>query len=113
MNRVRPLPTALLAALLPVLAQAALAAPDAPVTAVSAAHLVVNPTHDPSTPMQNAEAMADLLTGAVLLRVDGFGHTSLLNRSTCANDRIATYLVDLRLPPANTWCAQDRQPFED
>lgn len=39
MNRVRPLPTALLAALLLVLAQAAPAAPDAPVTAVRAAHL--------------------------------------------------------------------------
>lgn len=80
---------------------------------LSAAPLVVNTTHDPSTPMQNAEAMADLLPGAILLRVDGFGHTSLLNRSACADDRIATYLVDLRLPPANAWCAQDRQPFEE
>lgn len=74
---------------------------------LSAALLVVNTTRDPSTPMRNAEAMA------VLLRVDGFGHTSLLNRSTCADDRIAAYLVDLRLPPAHAWCVPDRQPFED
>ncbi|WP_269930607.1 alpha/beta hydrolase [Aminobacter sp. HY435] len=83
---------------------------DAP---LSAAPLVVNTTHDPSTPMQNAEAMADLLPGAVLLRVNGYGHTSLLNQSTCANDLIAAYLVDQKLPPPNTWCTQDRQPFED
>jgi pimeloyl-ACP methyl ester carboxylesterase len=75
--------------------------------------LVVNTTHDPSTPMPNAEAMARLMPGAVLLRVDGFGHTSLLNRSTCANERIAAYLVDLTLPPPNARCAQDRQPFEE
>lgn len=75
--------------------------------------LVVNTTHDPSTPMANAEAMAGLMPGAVLLTVNGFGHTSLLNRSSCANDRIAAYLTGLALPPPDTWCAQDRQPFEE
>ena len=75
--------------------------------------LVVNTTHDPSTPIENAEAMAKLMPGAVLLRVNGFGHTSLLNQSTCANDRIAAYLVDLKLPPPDAWCTQDRQPFEE
>lgn len=83
---------------------------DAP---LSAAPLIVNTTHDPSTPMQNAEAMADLLPGAVLLRVNGYGHTSLLNQSTCANDLIAAYLLDRKLPPPNVWCTQDRQPFEE
>ncbi len=78
-----------------------------------AAALVVNTTHDPSTPMPNAEAMAGLLPGAALLRVDGFGHTTLLNRSACADDRIAAYLADLSLPPPGTVCAQDRQPFEE
>ena len=62
--------------------------------------LVVNTTHDPSTPIENAEAMARLMPGAVLLRVNGFGHTSLLNQSTCANDRIAAYLVDLKAAAA-------------
>jgi pimeloyl-ACP methyl ester carboxylesterase len=77
------------------------------------APLIVNTTHDPSTPMPNAEAMAGLFPGAVLLRVNGYGHTSLLNPSTCANDLIAAYLLDRTLPPPDTWCAQDRQPFED
>ncbi len=77
------------------------------------APLIVNTTHDPSTPMQNAEAMAALLPKGALLRVDGFGHTTLLNPSACASDRIAAYLADLALPPPDSWCAQDRRPFED
>ena len=82
-------------------------------TPLSASPLIVNTTHDPSTPMQNAEQMADLLPGAVLLRVDGYGHTSLLNTSSCANDIISAYLIDGSLPAPDTWCAQDRQPFQD
>lgn len=81
-------------------------------TALSAPPLIVNTTHDPSTPMQNAEEMAELLPGAVLLRVNGYGHTSLLNASTCANDLISAYLIDGTLPVEGTSCAQDRQPFQ-
>ncbi len=80
---------------------------------LSAAPLIVNTTHDPSTPMQNARAMANLLPNAVLLRVNGYGHTTLLNRSSCANDVIAAYLRDRTLPRPDSWCAQDRQPFEE
>lgn len=67
---------------------------------------------DPSTPIPNAEATAALLPGAVLLRINGFGHTTLLNRSTCANNLIAAYLLDRTLPPRDTWCAEDLQPFD-
>lgn len=81
-------------------------------TPLSARPLVVNTTHDPSTPMPNAEEMIDALPGAVLLRVNGYGHTTLLNPSTCANDRIAAYLTEGTLPPPDTFCAKDRQPFE-
>jgi pimeloyl-ACP methyl ester carboxylesterase len=79
----------------------------------AAAPLVVNTTHDPSTPMQNAEAMAGLLPGAVLLIIDGYGHTTLLNRSSCADALIAAYLTKLEPPPPGTRCTQDRQPFEE
>ena len=82
-------------------------------TPQSASPLIVNTTHDPSTPMQNAERMAELLPGSVLLRVNGYGHTSLLNTSSCANDIISAYLIDGSLPAPDTWCAQDRQPFQD
>jgi hypothetical protein len=57
--------------------------------------------------------MARLLPGAVLLPVDGYGHTSLLNRSACADGVIAAYLLDLTPPAPGMRCAQDRQPFED
>lgn len=79
---------------------------------LSARPLVVNTTHDPSTPMQNAEQMIEVLPGAVLLRVNGYGHTTLLNQSSCANDLIGTYVNNGTPPPPDTFCAQDRQPFE-
>lgn len=82
-------------------------------TELSASPLIVNTTHDPSTPMQNAEEMATLLPGSVLLRVNGYGHTSLLNTSACANAAISAYLVGERLPAPDTYCAQERQPFQD
>ena len=82
-------------------------------TPLSANPLIVNTTHDPSTPMQNAEQMAELLPGAVLLRVNGYGHTSLLNTSTCADELISAYLTETKLPLPDTWCAQDRQPFQN
>jgi len=74
--------------------------------------LVVNTTHDPSTPYKNAVQNSDLLEGSVLLTVNGYGHTSLLNRSTCADDLIAAYILDGTLPEAGTFCAQDKQPFQ-
>lgn len=79
---------------------------------LSARPLVVNTTHDPSTPYQNATAMAELLDGAVLLTVNGYGHTSLLNPSACAYDHITRYILTGALPAAGTYCAQDIQPFE-
>jgi pimeloyl-ACP methyl ester carboxylesterase len=81
-------------------------------TPLSASPLVVNTTHDPSTPIGNAEEMAELLPSSTLLTVNGYGHTSLLNTSTCANDAVASYLLTTR-PPTVRHCAQDRQPFED
>jgi len=82
-------------------------------TELSARALIVNTTHDPSTPMQNAEEMATPLPGSVLLRVNGYGHTSFLNTSICANASITTYLIDEHLPAPGTYCAQERQPFEN
>lgn len=80
-------------------------------TPLSAAPLIVNTTHDPSTPIGNAVEMAGLLPGAVLLTVNGYGHTSLLNPSTCASDAIAAYLVSGQMPTVR-FCEQDRQPFQ-
>ncbi|WHU45492.1 alpha/beta hydrolase [Gordonia sp. L191] len=78
----------------------------------SAPALIVNTTHDPSTPMKNAEANARLLDKSVLLTVDGYGHTSLLNPSSCADKAITAYIENGDLPVPGTRCTQDRSPFQ-
>ncbi len=63
--------------------------------------------------MAERPATARLMPGSVLLRVNGYGHTTLLNASACANTAIAAYLIDEQLPEPGMYCAQDRQPFQD
>jgi hypothetical protein len=55
--------------------------------------------------------MSRLLGRARLLTVDGFGHTEMLNPSTCAGNYQNRYLLTGALPPAGTVCPQDGQPF--
>jgi hypothetical protein len=52
-----------------------------------------------------------LLPGARLITVQGYGHTELANPSTCAQDYVASYLINGTLPKANATCAQDATPF--
>jgi pimeloyl-ACP methyl ester carboxylesterase len=73
--------------------------------------LVIGNTLDPDTPYKGAIAMANDLARGRLLTVQGYGHTTLLNPSTCANDYETQYLVDGKLPPSGTVCHQDTQPF--
>ncbi len=73
--------------------------------------LVIGNTTDPATPHKNSVKMAKQLADARLLTVQGYGHTALLNRSTCANDYTVAYLIDGVLPPAGTICPQDAAPF--
>jgi hypothetical protein len=77
----------------------------------SAAVLVIGNTGDPSTPYAGAMAMSGLLGRARLLTIDGYGHTALLNPSTCANDYESAYFLRGALPPPATVCQQDRAPF--
>lgn len=73
--------------------------------------LVIGNTFDPATPYTSSQRMAEELADGRLLTVDGFGHTQLLNRSACAQELVAAYLVDGTLPPEGTRCAQDGSPF--
>jgi pimeloyl-ACP methyl ester carboxylesterase len=73
--------------------------------------LVINTTHDPATPYQDAVQTARLLARARLLTVTGYGHTELLNPSTCANRQSSRYLIAGTLPPVGTTCPQDAAPF--
>jgi pimeloyl-ACP methyl ester carboxylesterase len=74
--------------------------------------LVIGNTNDPSTPYQNSVAMAQELAQARLLTVQGYGHTVLLNPSSCASQYESDYLISGTLPAAGTVCQQDALPFQ-
>ncbi|MFF9687213.1 alpha/beta hydrolase [Streptomyces sp. NPDC014623] len=73
--------------------------------------LVVGTTYDPSTAYPNSRAMAEELADARLLTNEGYGHTALLNPSSCVQDHESRYFIDGTLPPAGTTCRQDTPPF--
>jgi pimeloyl-ACP methyl ester carboxylesterase len=73
--------------------------------------LVVNPTYDPATPYPGARAMAGELANARLLTLNGYGHTALLNPSSCVDAYESRYLIEGTLPPAGATCRQDTSPF--
>ncbi len=74
--------------------------------------LVIGNTFDPATPYQSAVAMARQLGHARLLTLDGYGHTALLNPSTCVQRYEVRYFIRGILPPRGTRCRQDQQPFQ-
>jgi TAP-like protein len=73
--------------------------------------LVIGNTGDPTTPYQDSVAMSHLLARARLLTVAGYGHSELMNPSTCAARYESRYLVTGALPRAGTVCRQNGQPF--
>ncbi|HEX6523838.1 MAG TPA: alpha/beta hydrolase [Streptosporangiaceae bacterium] len=73
--------------------------------------LVVGNTTDPGTPYRGSLAMARDLARSRLLTVDGWGHTVLLNPSSCAQTYESAYLIAGTLPPVGTTCQPDQRPF--
>jgi pimeloyl-ACP methyl ester carboxylesterase len=73
--------------------------------------LVVGNTTDPATPYKGSLAMAGDLASARLLTIDGWGHTELLNPSSCAQADESAYLIGGTLPPVGATCQPDQQPF--
>ena len=73
--------------------------------------LVINNTNDPATSLANARAMTHELGDARLLVVSGYGHTSFLNPSTCAENYMTAYFFTGALPTKGTECNQNLQPF--
>ncbi|WP_261386635.1 alpha/beta hydrolase [Streptomyces sp. BK340] len=73
--------------------------------------LVIGTTYDPATPYADAQAMARELADARLLTHEGYGHTALINPSSCVQAYESRYFVDGTLPPAGTTCHQDKPPF--
>ncbi|WP_406376208.1 alpha/beta hydrolase [Streptomyces sp. NBC_00647] len=73
--------------------------------------LVVGTAYDPSTPYRDAQAMTKELADARLLTNTGYGHTALLNPSSCINAHESRYFIDGTLPRPGTKCDQDTPPF--
>ena len=73
--------------------------------------LVIGNTTDPFLPLQDAIAMTRQLANARLLVVRGYGHTALLNPSTCASNYMTAYFRTGALPPQGTVCRQNLPPF--
>ena len=73
--------------------------------------LVIGNTHDPDTAYQNSVAMSRDLARARLLTVDGYGHTTGNNPSTCAFTYMINYALTGALPAPGTVCQQDINPF--
>jgi pimeloyl-ACP methyl ester carboxylesterase len=72
--------------------------------------LLVGNQFDPATPLQNAVTVANLMPNSALLTLHAWGHTSLF-LSSCADEAITRYLVDLTTPAPGTVCQQDVVPF--
>jgi pimeloyl-ACP methyl ester carboxylesterase len=72
--------------------------------------LVVGNVFDPATRYQGALTVHQLLPNSSLLRVEGWGHTSLF-LSACADAAVSSYLLTAVPPPDGTTCTQDVAPF--
>ncbi|WP_432065517.1 alpha/beta hydrolase [Streptomyces sp. C10-9-1] len=57
--------------------------------------LVVGTTGDPSTPYHEAQSLARQLPGGMLLTFEGLGHTAYGRGSSCVDDAVDGYLLDL------------------
>jgi pimeloyl-ACP methyl ester carboxylesterase len=68
--------------------------------------VVVSTTGDPATPYQAGVDLAQAL-GGTLLRVEGDQHGAVLSGSSCVDDAVTAYLVDLTVPAAGTDCRFD------
>ncbi len=65
--------------------------------------LVISTTNDPATPYQAGVDLAKQL-GGTLVTFDGTQHTVAFQGNMCIDDIVATYLVDVKVPPPDTRC---------
>lgn len=73
--------------------------------------LFLGNTADPVTPLRNAINMAKGYTGAVALTQDSPGHCTLAAPSSCTAKYVRQYFQSGELPPKNTTCKADYEPF--
>ncbi|KAJ1300403.1 hypothetical protein OPQ81_005222 [Rhizoctonia solani] len=74
--------------------------------------MVIGNLADPITPFTSAKAVADALgDSAVLLKHNGYGHTSLYMHSNCTVAATSKYFMTGELPPKGTVCETDEKLF--
>ncbi|MFF8945327.1 alpha/beta hydrolase [Streptomyces sp. NPDC014864] len=73
--------------------------------------LAVNTTFAPAIPYQQAVDPTRHLADARLVTVRGYGHTTLLNPSSCVGGHEVRYVLSGALPPRGAVCGQDVRPF--
>ncbi|HEY3255438.1 MAG TPA: alpha/beta hydrolase [Polyangiaceae bacterium] len=76
----------------------------------SAPVLIVGNYFDPATPYSGAQVSNRLLPNSRLLSYAGWGHTAF-GRSACVSNYVASYLLDGSLPPKDTVCPENPNPF--
>ena len=74
--------------------------------------LVIGNRYDPRTAYANARIAARRLDNAVLLTLNGYGHTSDVDPSACISRAVRRYLITTATPPDGTVCQPDRHPFD-
>lgn len=73
--------------------------------------LVIGTRYDPQTAYQGARRVARLLGNARLLTLDGYGHTTDVDPSSCIDRAVSAYLIRPATARQQT-CHADRQPFD-
>ncbi len=73
--------------------------------------LLIGTKHDPATRYINAVRSARRLRNAVLLTLNGYGHVSFHDPSTCIDRARVAYLVRLITPRKGTVCQANKKPF--
>jgi pimeloyl-ACP methyl ester carboxylesterase len=66
--------------------------------------LVIGGEHDPATPIEGADALAEALGAATLLRWEGTGHTAFGRGNDCIDAAVVAYLVGGTVPRDGTSC---------
>ena len=74
--------------------------------------LIIGNKYDPRTKYANSVQASRRLGNAVLLTLQGYGHTSDVDPSTCLDDAVTQYLVTTTTPAAGTICQPNRAPFD-
>lgn len=74
--------------------------------------LVIGNRYDPRTKFANSVQVSHLLGNTVLLELEGYGHTTDNDPSSCIEEAVKAYLVNKIAPPPHTICQPNRAPFD-